>query len=396
MVTVVIRPPEREGTFPRPVPPPAVAVFVDRFPQLSETFVAGEAAALGALGHAVAIESRARAQGPATELPVRYVEDETRARRLAALVGLVARHPRRAAADAALRRRVGGEPLRRLAPRALRLARTPRPLHLHAHFAWEAAADALRIGRLIGAPVSITAHGADIYAHPDRLAAKLAAADFVTSGSDSTVRDLPAGQVFKIVMGVDGEVFRRRAPHPGGRHVAGVGRLVEKKGFIHLVRAAARLGDVTVTIAGEGPERGRLEDEIERLGVGARVTLAGALEPDGVRALLERADLLAMPCVVARDGDRDSMPVVVKEALAMEVCVVASDTVGLPEVVREPWGTLVPPGDDEALARAIAEALAADRAEAGRAGRAYVLEHAALDRETARLAALIRKRAGGP
>ena len=47
-----------------------------------------------------------------------------------------------------------------------------------------------------------------------------------------------------------------------------------------------------------------------------------------------------MPCVVARDGDRDSMPVVVKEAMAMELLVVASDEVGLPECVLAPWGFL--------------------------------------------------------
>jgi pimeloyl-ACP methyl ester carboxylesterase len=64
-----------------------------------------------------------------------------------------------------------------------------------------------------------------------------------------------------------------------------------------------------------------------------------------------------MPCVVAADGDRDTMPVVVKEALAMEVPVVASDEVGLPEVVRGGWGRLVPPGD----AAALADALGLDR-----------------------------------
>jgi glycosyltransferase involved in cell wall biosynthesis len=80
--------------------------------------------------------------------------------------------------------------------------------------------------------------------------------------------------------------------------------------------------------------------------------------------------------------------------------VVAADEVGLPEVVRPPWGTLVAPGDDEALAGAIAQALARPveaRAEAGRAGRAFVLEHASLRRETAKLSSFIRlTRTGGP
>jgi glycosyltransferase involved in cell wall biosynthesis len=202
--------------------------------------------------------------------------------------------------------------------------------------------------------------------------------------------------VVKVIMGVDGQAFRRRGPLPGGRHVVAVGRLIEKKGFVHLVRAAARLDGVRVTIAGEGPLRGALEEEIARAGVGDRVRLAGAMAPDAVRDLLEKADVLAMPCVVAADGDRDSMPVVVKEALAMEVLVVASDEVGLPEIVCPPWGRLVPPGDDAELAAAIDELLAlplAERAEAGRCGREFVLRHCDVDVEAAKLATFV---AAGP
>jgi glycosyltransferase involved in cell wall biosynthesis len=103
-----------------------------------------------------------------------------------------------------------------------------------------------------------------------------------------------------------------------------------------------------------------------------------------------------MPCVVARDGDRDSMPVVVKEAMAMELLVVASDEVGLPECVLAPWGFLAPPGDADALAGALRAALALapqERAAAGAAARAWVGEHASVDAETARMAALIEQRA---
>ncbi|HEY3020072.1 MAG TPA: glycosyltransferase [Solirubrobacteraceae bacterium] len=385
-------------------PPPAVAVFVDRLPQLSETFVGVEADALRRAGHRVTLEARARMPGPPGPLPVHFASDETRAERLRALAWLIARHPRRCARDLARRRRWAREeavtPLRRLAPRARRLAAAARPLHLHAHFAYEAALDALRLGDLLGIPVSVTAHAADIYRDPRNLPAKLAGANFATSGCDATVADLRAlvgparaGGVMKVVMGVDPARFTRRAPHPGGRHVLAVGRLIEKKGFVHLVRAAARAGDIRVTILGEGPERADLAAEIARLGVAGRVALSGAASPDGVRAALEAADLLCMPSVVARDGDRDSMPVVVKEALAMEVCVVASDVAGLPEIVRPPWGRLVPPADPGALAAAIEAMLArppAERAAAGRAGRAHVLEHANADREAEKLSLFIR------
>lgn len=129
-----------------------------------------------------------------------------------------------------------------------------------------------------------------------------------------------------------------------------IGRLVPKKGFGDLVEAVALLREHAAApsrtvIVGEGPLRDGLEARIAELGLGDVIELRGACAPEDVRALLERAAVLAMPCVVAPDGDRDSMPVVVKEALAMEVPVVASREVGLPELVRPEWGRLHPPGD---------------------------------------------------
>jgi glycosyltransferase involved in cell wall biosynthesis len=157
-----------------------------------------------------------------------------------------------------------------------------------------------------------------------------------------------------------------------------------------------------VRIVGEGPQRDPLERAIARLGLEDRVRLLGALPPGGVRDELERADVLAAPCVVAADGDRDSMPVVVKEAMALELLVVASDEVGLPECVLAPWGLLAPPGDAAALADALRAALAlapAERAAAGKAARSWVREHADVDRETAAMAEVIaragRARAAG-
>jgi glycosyltransferase involved in cell wall biosynthesis len=83
------------------------------------------------------------------------------------------------------------------------------------------------------------------------------------------------------------------------------------------------------------------------------------------------------------------MPVIAKEALALEVPVVASDVCGLPEVVKPPWGVLVPPGDPRALADGIVEAMTLD----ARAGRAYVQEHCNVTTETQKLLDLMS--AGG-
>ena len=384
-----------------------VAVFVDTFPALSQTFVAAEVSALAALGHRVRVEARERAGSANAEavnrFPSAYAFEDTTVARLRSMGRLAVCHPLRCALDLVERRRWRREepvlPLRTLAPVAARL-RAHGTDHLHVHFATGSAVDALRLARVLGLSCSIVAHGWDVFGAPANLRAKLVAADLALAPCEYTarhLRSLTGTDVEVIVMGVDGDRFRRRRPPPGARHVVAIGRLVEKKGFTHLVEAVGLLERAGTpvdrcTIVGEGPLRARLEEQVARLGLVGRVVLAGPRPPDGVRSVLEDADLLAMPCVIAPDGDRDAMPVVVKEALAMEVPVVASNEVGLPELVDHRWGRLVPPGDPEALAAAIGDLLglpASARDAMGRAGRQHVLSTCAVHVQTARLSRLI-------
>ena len=377
-------------------------VFVlDQWPELSETFVVNELQALRRLGHDVRVQAARAAPNPNPEAPgdvdVALLGGEG-ASGLRDLLWLARRRPAAVLADLRDRRRWGREewvrPLRALAGPARRML-AGGDEHLHAHFAAGAALDALRLARLTGLPYSVTAHAYDIFSQPRNLREKLEDAVLVFTGCDYNVvrlRELvPAADIHEIVMGVDAATFHRTRPLPGGRTVLAVGRLVEKKGFDVLVDAAAALdGDARVLIVGDGPLRAALERQIEK--TGAPVRLLGGRPPAAVLEALQEADVLTMPCVVARDGDRDSMPVVVKEAMAAELLVVASDEVGLPECVMAPWGWLAPPGDAAALAAALRTALAvpaSERAAAGAAARAWVREHADVDAETAAMAALI-------
>lgn len=384
----------------------SIAVLCDVCGELSETFVLNEIRALRRQGHDVSVVAVGHPRVPhrapdLDDLPVTVLNDLRPGTKAAALARLVARRPRRAADD--LRDRGSWLPAERprhlgvLARPALDLARRGVE-HVHAHFAARASLEALRTGRLLGVPVSITAHAHDIFRTPRNLERKLRSADVVTTPCRYNLRHLRslvepehAARIHEIVIGVDARVFRRTLPHPGVNRVLAVGRLVEKKGFADLVDAAARLRDARVTIVGDGPLEEPLRRRIAERGVGDRVELAGARTPDEVRALLEDAAVLAMPCVVAADGDRDAMPVVVKEALAMEVPVVATDEVGLPELVDDACGRLVAPHDAEGLARALGELLALtpeQRAALGRAGRERVVERCDVHRETAKLVAL--------
>jgi glycosyltransferase involved in cell wall biosynthesis len=127
------------------------------------------------------------------------------------------------------------------------------------------------------------------------------------------------------------------------------------------------------------------------------VTLAGRMTTDAVAAELAAADVLVAPSVPTSGGKREGIPVVLMEAMATGLPVVASRLSGIPELVTDGVsGLLVPPGDDAALADALAS-LAADpelRARLGAAGRETVLREFDVDRNAAALADRIRRSLG--
>lgn len=97
--------------------------------------------------------------------------------------------------------------------------------------------------------------------------------------------------------------------------------------------------------------------------------------------------MLCLAARIATNGDRDSMPLVVKEAMARGIPVVATAEVGIPEMVDESCGWLVPPNDPGALARAITQALEnPDKARSrGENARQRVRERFTLEQEVAKL-----------
>ena len=376
-----------------------LAYFAGTYPLLSETFVTGELRELVRAGEDPLVFSILRGDEELDGAPAaRYVVELTKPDQLAAFFGLLVRRPWRTL-NALLRPslRFGGKlrDMVALAPfaRELRGVR-----HVHAHFAYLPTDAAGRLHSLTGVPFSFTAHARDIYVEWERMDQKLAAAAFGVTvceyNRDYIDGRLPgaAEQLELVICGVDPDRFERSRPYDPDGPIVAVGRLVEQKGFPDLVRAAAAArGQIPeVLIAGEGPQRVELELLIEELD--APVKLLGAVSHDATRELLESASASVLPCVVAPDGARDSMPVSLKEAMALELPVVGTDEVGLPELIGPDRGVLVPPGDPEALAaalRQLAALPAAERERMGRAGRAFVAEHCNLRTETAKLLALI-------
>ncbi|MGA7271072.1 MAG: glycosyltransferase, partial [Acidimicrobiia bacterium] len=263
------------------------------------------------------------------------------------------------------------------------LVRDWRPRHLHAHFVDRATTVAMVVSALTDVPFSATAHANDIYVSPVLLAEKVRLArPLVTCTSYNAVhlsRVTGRNGIRVIRHGLELDMYR---PHRADRDVSrivSVGQLKEKKGFTYLIAACRRLRDLgfdfRCDIVGEGPLREALTDEIARFGLEHVVSLRGSLDHAEVVELLDGAGAFALASVMAGDGDRDGIPNVILEAMAMELPVVSTHHSGIPEAVEDGvTGFLVPPGDSFALASALGRLLKDPELarSLGRAGREVV------------------------
>jgi glycogen synthase len=145
---------------------------------------------------------------------------------------------------------------------------------------------------------------------------------------------------------------RFTAAPTGGAGVVYVGRLHRQKGVDTLVKAAALLPGVPVTLAGDGPDRAAVEQLAARLGVAGQVRVTGFVPHSAVPALLATADVAVLP------SRYEELGTALVEAMAAGRPVVAAAVGGIPELVRDGVdGLLVPPDDHVALATAVEKLL---------------------------------------
>ena len=109
---------------------------------------------------------------------------------------------------------------------------------------------------------------------------------------------------------------------------------------------------MTLDVVGDGPDRPALERMCEALGLGGAVHFHGMGTADQVAEAMRGADLLVLPSHV------ENAPVVLIEAGASGLPVVATAVGGVPEIVQDSWGQVVPVAQPAALASAIERMLA--------------------------------------
>ena len=398
-----------------------VAFVLKGYPRLSEAFIAQEIAALERRGLDILIVSLRHP----TDRRRHPVHDEIRAS-VQYLPEYLYREPlrvlrawlkcRRSPAYPAvrklwlrdLRRDRTASRIRRFGQALVLAAELPQDIgRLHAHFLHTPASVTRYAAMLSGLPWSGSAHAKDIWTTPEwEKREKLADCQWLATctrvNHDHLAALAPAGRVQLVYHGID---FGRFPPPPatrlGGdgrdaRHpvtILSVARLVEKKGADTLLEALARLPAEVhwrYVHVGDGPLLGSLQKQAERLGIAQRIDWRGALAHDEVLEQYRKADLFALACRVAADGDRDGLPNVLAEAQSQGLACVATRVSAIPELVQDGVsGVLVQENDSAALAGAL-QALLSDparRRALGEAGQARVRAQFTLEANFERLAA---------
>ena len=392
---------------------PRVGYVLKMYPRFSETFIVNEVLALEAAGTQLEVfslrppadgrfhESLAEVQAPVTYLRhaglrAGDVWDALRA-------GADLPHLTECLPD------LLAEPVVD-AVQAIELAQAVRArgvTHLHAHFGSVATTVARLASRLTGVPFTFTAHAKDIFhesVDPHDLACKLRDASAVVTVSDFNLAFLrsrygaAAGGVQRVYNGLDLRRFPYCRDADGAPVIAAVGRLVEKKGFgdllaaVALLRAAGR--DLRLQLVGTGPLEQELRDHVVQLGLQDVVELLGALPQGRVKQVVSSATVFAAPCVVGADGNRDGLPTVLLEAMALGTPCVATPVTGIPEVLVDGrTGLLVPERSPAALADALGRLLddRALRLRLAEQARALVEEHFDVHRQAAALRSVFER-----
>ncbi|MFC1807901.1 glycosyltransferase [Candidatus Omnitrophota bacterium] len=257
------------------------------------------------------------------------------------------------------------------------VARKQKIKHIHAHWANIPSTSAYIASRFSGIPYGITAHAFDIFVETPMLGEKFERAKFIVTCTDYNRRHLirrfrlNEDKVFLNYHGLEKRWFQREAQDSRVRDPKGgcgyparfikllsIGRLVEQKGFEYLIKACAILQikniNFSLKIIGDGPLRDEINMLVAEYNLQRRVEIIKTSAQEQVINYYKESDLFVLPCVISKNQDRDGIPNVILEAMAMGLPVIGTAVSGLPEVLRnEETALVVNDQDPDSLAHAI-------------------------------------------
>jgi glycosyltransferase involved in cell wall biosynthesis len=386
---------------------------VSQYPAANHTFILREIRGLRDLGFDIRVASVRSCDRPVERLTA--IERDELGRTffikpagLAGFIGAFLRQPGGCLAGLVYALSLAGLDLRKAARHLLYFAeaaifaawmRRERLQHVHTHFSSLVALIAQRITPMT---LSMTLHGPDEFIDPVGffLGEKVAASRFVCAisqyGRSQILKNckFPDWDKVKVArLGVDPAIFTI-APfreRPEVFQLLTVGRLAPAKAQHVLIAVVDQLLKqgmrVQLRLAGDGPDRASLQQEVQRRGLGASVVFEGTVNQDRVLELYRQCDVFVMSSFA------EGIPVVLMEAMSMEIPCVATWITGIPELIRDGVdGLLAPPGDVDALVLAIGRLMQDPglRRQLGQAGRLRVDEEFNLGKNVKALAALFQ------
>ncbi|SDG22160.1 Glycosyltransferase involved in cell wall bisynthesis [Halorubrum xinjiangense] len=242
---------------------------------------------------------------------------------------------------------------------------------VHTHFATPVSLAAQYVAAVENVPFTVTTHAHDIYAPTNESIARrlLERADRIVTISEQNQGYIQKHYTNNTPIDIVRAGIRPTKFYPSDADVDGrlftVARFVEKKGIEYAIDAVAEIVDEFPTleyhIVGSGPLRSEFEESVEEYGISDHVTFLDSVSDERLRSEYDEAQGFILPCVVEPSGDRDGIPVVLMEAMAMRTAPISTTISGIPELVEDGEnGLLVEPRNSEAVANALRRLLSDD------------------------------------
>ena len=381
-----------------------IGYILGHFPVLSQTFVGNELRAMQERGHKIVPIVLTRTVGPAnpqdllTAVNATYLENVSNKRAMDEFkrpsIGAV-----RSMSYLVNQQTLSRYSLLGNALKIVSVARQHGCDHLHAHFAGAAASHAIVAARWMGATVSFTGHGTDVNRDREDIELKLQKADLSIGVCNDMVDEFamtgPVSQLAMVPCGTSTEKFRPAQTLKTNGRLLYIGRLSPSKGVDDLIEAAYHLGDhcADIDIVGDGPLAHALKKRVQDYGLlDKKIHFLGARCSDWIAREGPFYQGVVLPFKQAADGQKDTGPLVVKEAMAMGLPVLSTRFMGVKDTISEDTGFLVEPNNIRQLAEAMKQLSILneiDRFELGKRARNRIQQHFTIESQARTLSGLI-------
>ena len=338
-----------------------VAIFVPEFPVASETFVVTEINALRKLGHKVCVITMLKLSGaehfdfPVFELKRNHIGQSVKGLFAVQLDSL-----KNGLAIATKQRAIRNLSLLYFGIQCVHLIKSQGISHIHCHFMHSSLAYAVVAAKLANITVSSVGHGHDVYVNTADLKPKVMASNFniaVCEDMFNVLRKIKKEGIHLLHCGVDLSRYTSSFSNVNtNTRFLFIGRLVEKKGLCYALSALSQIDKKhrpTLDIVGTGPLLEELKAQVARLELSDCVNFLGFMTPNEIADKGGDYDAFLAPFCIADNGDKDTGPVVLKEAMAMGLPAITTDIMGCKEIINTSCGYTVESRNVAALKEAM-------------------------------------------